>query len=98
MPEGQLELKRIDVASFVKAMTFFSIIIAFIVMVLYVLYLFVFDAPVLLWPNKLSVLMAIILIVAGPAVFGFDVAILSFISCLIFNYTLRICGVIKFQT
>jgi hypothetical protein len=42
--------------------------------------------------------MAIILIVAGPAVFGFDVAILSFISCLIFNYTLRICGGIKFQT
>jgi len=86
------------VTSFVKAMTFFSIVIGFIVAVLYVLYLFVFDAPVLLWPDKLSVLAAIIIIVAGPAAFGFDVAIISFISCLILNYTLRICGGIKFQT
>jgi hypothetical protein len=98
MPESQSELKRIDVASFVKAMTFFSIVIGLIVIVLYVLYSFMFDAPVLLWTDKLSVFEAIILIVAGPAIIGFDVAIVSFISCLILNYTLRICGGIKFQT
>ena len=98
MPEGQLELKRIDVASLVKAMVFFFIVIGLMVIVLYVLYLFMFDAPVLLWPDKLTVLGAIILIVLGPAIIGFNVAIVSFISCLIFNYTLRICGGIKFQT
>jgi hypothetical protein len=97
MPESQLELKRIDVASFVKAMTFFSIVIGFIVIVLFVLYVFVFNVPVFLWPNKLSIFAVIGLIVIGPAVIGMDVAIIAFIGCLILNYTLRICGGIKFQ-
>ncbi|MCX5832830.1 MAG: hypothetical protein NT140_13275 [Deltaproteobacteria bacterium] len=97
MIESQGELKRIDVPSFVKAMTFFSIVIGLIVIVLNVLYSITFDAPVLFWMDKLSVIEAIILIIAGPAIIGFDVAIVSFISCLIFNYSLKICGGIKFQ-
>ena len=99
--EKECILTPIKTSTFVKNITVFSILLGFVICVLFVVFnaFFVGDQIFVRGTtfSTQNIFISLLIIAFGPFIIGLDIAILSFIFCILFNLSIRISGGISYK-